>query len=63
MVLVAHLYLVLTLDKQVQHLLCVHYSLSEVGHQANQCCVPLVSNLSEGCATTVVIALVITEMK
>ena len=39
------LYLVLTLDEQIQELLCVHYCFSEVCHQADQRCVPLVNNL------------------
>lgn len=37
--------LVFTLHKQVEELLCVHYSLSEVSHQANQSSVPFVDNL------------------
>lgn len=39
------LYLVLTLDQQVQQLLCVHHCLSEVGHQPDQRSVPLVHDL------------------
>ena len=41
-------YLVLTLDQQVQQLLCVNYSLSKVGHEPNEGCVPLVDDLGEG---------------
>lgn len=37
--------LVLTLHQQVQEFLCVHHSLPEVGHKANESCVPLVHNL------------------
>ena len=38
--------LVLALHQQVQQLLRVHHRLTEVGHQADQRCVPLVHNLS-----------------
>lgn len=37
--------LVLALHKQVQELLGVHHSLTEVRHQTNQSCVPFVHNL------------------
>lgn len=37
--------LVLTLHKQVQEFLCIHYSLPEVCHQTNQSGVPFVHNL------------------
>ena len=37
--------LVFTLDQQVQELLCVDHSFTEVGHQANKGCVPLIHDL------------------
>lgn len=37
--------LVLTLDQQIQQLLCVYYCFTEVGHQANKSRVPFVHNL------------------
>ena len=45
------LYLVLTLDEQVKQFLCVHDSLSEVGHETDQSSVPLVRDLRECCRT------------
>ena len=38
--------LVLALDEKIEQLLCVDDGLAEVGHQANQRCVPLVHDLS-----------------
>lgn len=40
-------HLVLTLDQQIQQLLGIDHSFSEVCHKANQCRVPLVDNLCE----------------
>lgn len=50
----SRLYLVLTLDEQVEQLLGVDNCLSEVGHQADQRRVPLVDNLQrdDHCYTT-----------
>ena len=39
--------LVLTLDQKVQEFLGVHDRLSEIGHQTNEGCVPLVHNLND----------------
>mmetsp|Transcript_889 Transcript_889/g.2133 ORF Transcript_889/g.2133 Transcript_889/m.2133 type:complete len:481 (-) Transcript_889:3567-5009(-) len=45
------LHLVLTLDEQVQESIGVDDRLAEVGHHANEVCVPLVGNLREGRGT------------
>ncbi len=43
--------LILTLDKQVQQLLCIDHCLPIVGHEADEGRVPLVHNLGEGGGT------------
>lgn len=39
------LYFVFALHKQIQQFLGIDHSLTEVGHQPNECCIPFVNNL------------------